>query len=114
MFESVEIIEEGKLHLRVSLSDEYYPGEVSAHVEIRWYRNEDFNIHYQEDRRDRTWQCRWDRHPNPHNSRDHFHPPPAASHTDGADTEWPTDHRAVCQVVLDRIRERIETLWGQQ
>jgi len=114
MFESAEIIEEGKQSLRVELSDIYFPGSVSAHIDIRWYRNDDFNIHYQETREDSVWTCRWDRHPNAHNSRDHFHPPPVANRTDAVDAQWPGDHRDMGQVVLDRIEERIETLWEQR
>ena len=113
MFESAKIVEEGKPHLRVELSDEYYPNEVSARFEIRWYRNDDFNIHYQEERQDLTWQCRWDRHPNTHNSRDHFHPPPIASRTDAQDVQWPEDHRDVGRLVVDYLVERIEKLWEQ-
>nr|WP_049889296.1 hypothetical protein [Natronolimnohabitans innermongolicus] len=114
MFESAEIVEEGKLHLRVEVSGAYYPTEVSARFEIRWYRNDDFNVHYREERRDSAWTCRWDRHPNAHNSRDHFHPPPAAGRTDAVDAQWPNDHRDVTRLVLDRIEERIETLWERQ
>ena len=111
MFESTQIVEEERLHLRVELSDDYYPSEVSAHFEIRWYRNDDFNIHYREERRDETWQCQWDRHPNTHNSRDHFHPPPIATRTDARDAQWPDDHRDVGRLVLDYLVERIEMLW---
>lgn len=111
MFESAEILEEGQLHLRIELSSDYYPGEVSARFEFRWYRNDDFNFHYQEEHPDSTWKCRWDRHPNAHNSRAHFHPPPAASRTDAEDAQWPTDHRDVSRLVLDSIEERINTLW---
>ncbi|WP_324666110.1 hypothetical protein [Haloarcula sediminis] len=114
MFELAEIVEEGKLHLHVELSDNYYPGSVSARFEIRWYRNDDFNVHYREKRQDSVWECRWDRHPNGHNSRDHFHPSPAASRTDAVDAQWPADHRDVGQLVLDRIEERIETLWEER
>jgi len=109
--DAARIIEDGKRHLRVELSNDYYPNEVSARFEIRWYRNDDFNIHYQEERDEETWQCRWDRHPNVHNSRDHFHPPPAASRTEAQDADWPNDHRDVCRLVLDYLEERIETLW---
>lgn len=35
MFESAEIIEEGKLYLRVELSGNYYPNETSARFELR-------------------------------------------------------------------------------
>jgi hypothetical protein len=114
MFESAEMVEGEKLHLRVELSREYYPNEVSARVEIRWYRNEDFTVHYQEDRQRSAWQCRWDRHPNAHNSRDHFHPPPAASRTDAENARWPDDHRDVIRLALDRIEARIELLWDRQ
>jgi hypothetical protein len=112
-FESAEIIDAGNLHLRIELSGAYYPGEVSTRIEIRWYRNGDFSFHYQEERRDSTWGCRWDRHPSAHNSRDHFHPPPAASRTGAEDAQWPDDHRDVSALVLDSIEERIESLWEQ-
>jgi hypothetical protein len=111
MFESAEIMEVGNLHLRVELSRDYYLGEVSARFEIRWYRNDDFNFLYQEEHRDGTWKCRWDRHPNTHNSRDHFHPPLVASRTNTEDAQWPTEYRDVSRLVLDRIEERIEMRW---
>jgi hypothetical protein len=114
MFESAALVEGEKLHLRAKLSDDYYPSEVSGRFEIRWYRNDDFNFHYQEERQDSMWMCRWDRHPNAHNSRDHFYLPPAASHTDAEDAQWPADHRDMSQLVLGCIEERIETLWEQQ
>jgi len=111
--QSAVIVEEGKLHLRVELADEYYPDEISARLEIRWYRNDDFNVHYRENHHDTVWECRWDRHPNTHNTRDHFHPPPTASRTEAADAQWPDDHRDICRLALDRIEERIEALWEQ-
>jgi len=114
MFDSVTLIEDGKLSLRVALSADYYPGAASAWFEIRWYRNDDFTIHYQEEHQDSVWTCRWDRHPNSHNSRDHFHPPPAARRTNAEDAQWPPDHRDVCRLILDRIEARIETLWEQE
>ncbi|MEY7848128.1 hypothetical protein AB7C87_02870 [Natrarchaeobius sp. A-rgal3] len=114
MFQSAEIVTTGKLHLRVDLSDEYYPNEVSAGLEIRWYRNDDFNVHYQEECQVSTWKCRWDRHPNAHNSRDHFHPPSAASRSGAQNEQWPTDYRDVSRLVLDCIEERIEVLWEQR
>jgi hypothetical protein len=112
MIETAKIVEEGRLHLRVALSDEYYPGDVSARFEIRWYRNDDFNIHYQEEHQDGTWKCRWDRHPNVHNSRAHFHPPPAAQ-TAGEDASWPEDHRDVVALVLREVEARIRALWDE-
>lgn len=111
MFGSVRIVEDGNLHLRVEVSEEYYPGSVAARLEIRWYRNEDFSYHYREERQQSAWMCRWDRHPNTHNSRDRFHPPPAASRTDAEDAQWPIHHGDMSQLVLDRLETRIETLW---
>ncbi|MFC7076848.1 hypothetical protein [Haloarcula halophila] len=114
MFESVAVIEEGKLCLRAEFASEYYPGETAAWVEIRWYRNDDFNFQYQEEREDGVWKCRWDRHPSSHNSRDHFHPSPNASRSDATDAQWPVDHRDMCRLVLGRVEERIESLWERQ
>jgi hypothetical protein len=112
-FASADLVEDGKLCLRVKVSSDYYPDETSARCEIRWYRNDEFTVHYLEERRDSVWQCRWDRHPNTHNSREHFHPPPNASRTDAEDAQWPDDHRDVCRLVLTRAEERIETLWEE-
>lgn len=114
MVESAAIDTEETLHLRVHLSGDYYPDEVSGRLEIRWYRNEDFSFHYQEEHQGHTWMCRWDRHPNTHNSRDHFHPPPDASRTEAENGQWPDDHRDVSHLVLDRIEDRIESLWERQ
>jgi len=114
MFQSSAIVEETKLYLRAELSREYYPDDTSARLEFRWYRNDDFSVHYQENRNGDAWLCRWDRHPNAHNSRNHFHPPPDASRTDAENTHWPSDHRDVSRLVLDRIEERIEALWNRR
>lgn len=54
--EAAEIVEEGNLHLRVDLSSNYYASEGSARFEIRWYRNDDFTIHYRvEGRQTGSW-----------------------------------------------------------
>lgn len=102
----------GHLELRVDLADEYYPTSVqAANLTVRWYTNDDFTIHYREVHDHRDWECRWDRHPNPHNAREHFHEPPDAS-TPGEDASWPTDYREVLTLVLDRIEDRIADLWS--
>lgn len=108
---AAEIDTGGKPYLRVELAGEYYPHAISARLEIRWYRNDDFTIHYRDGEGDGAWECRWDRHPNVHNSSDHFHPPPSAHRTEAQDAQWPNDHRDVCQLVFDFLEERIETLW---
>lgn len=81
-----------------------------AILTVRWYTNDDFKIHYQEDHGDSAWKCRWDRHPNPHNTRDHFHAPPDAL-TPGEDATWPSDYRDVLAIVLSEIERRITDLW---
>lgn len=104
----------GHLELRVSFADTYYPARVTdAQLTVRWYTNDDFTLYYREEHPDRTWECRWDRHPNPHNTRDHFHPPPGAP-TLGEDAAWPDDHRDVVALVLDEIEDRITALWDME
>jgi hypothetical protein len=101
----------GHFELQVVFASSYYPASVDdATLTVRWYTNDDFTIHYREVHSEHTWECRWDRHPNPHNTRDHFHPPPTAP-TLGDDDSWPTDHRDVLQLVLDEIEDRIAALW---
>ncbi|SEA33058.1 hypothetical protein SAMN04488065_2702 [Haloplanus vescus] len=101
----------GHFELQVVFASSYYPAPVDdATLTVRWYTNDDFTIHYRELHSGHTWECRWDRHPNPHNTRDHFHPPPTAP-TPGDDDSWPTDHCDVLQLVLDEIEDRIAALW---
>ena len=103
----------GHLQLQVVFASSYYPASVEdATLSVRWYTNDDFRIHYREVHSEQTWQCRWDRHPNPHDTRDHFHPPPTAP-TPGDDDAWPTDHRAVLRVVLEEVENRITALWDE-
>jgi len=103
----------GHLELRVTFADAYYPARVTdAQLTVRWYTNDDFKLHYREEHPDRAWECRWDRHPNPHNTRDHFHPPPVAT-TPGEDASWPADHRDTVALVLDEIEDRIAALWNE-
>jgi hypothetical protein len=77
---------------------------------VRWYTNDDFNIHYREVHPKNAWECRWDRHPNPHNTRDHL---PAGATTPGDEASWPVDHRTVLTLVLDEIENRIAELWDE-
>ena len=103
----------GHLELRVELSETYYPDDVRATtLSVRWYTNDDFTIHYREEHVESDWECRWDRHPNPHNNREHFHPAPDAS-TPGEDASWPADDREMTRVVLAEIESRIADLWDE-
>lgn len=91
-----------------------YPTQVQdARLEIQWYTNDDYNFHYIETQStDEIWQCRWDRHPNPHTTRTHFHPPPDARSAD-AISDSPADCHpsALFTRTLANIRQRIDDLW---
>ena len=103
----------GHLELTVLFESSYYPPSVAkATLSIWWNTNDDFKIHYQEEQADTAWKCRWDRHPNSHNTRDYFHPLPKAQ-TPGENASWPSDYRDVVRVVLDDVEERITHLWAQ-
>jgi hypothetical protein len=105
------LAEDDHLHLRVTFADAFYPDSVvAASLSIRWYTNDDFTFDYRERRESGSWACRWDRHPNSHNTREHFHPPPDAS-TPGDDASYPSDYREVVSYVLSEIEQRIATLW---
>lgn len=85
-----------------------------ASIRIRWYETDDFTIHYSEHYSDRSlWECRWDRHPNDHNTRDHFHPPPSAE-TPGEDANFPWDWRDVMTLVLNELDARIKSFWDDE
>lgn len=109
--EAIITDQDGHLRLSAPLSQAYYPNDIiEASLEVRWYTNDDFKVQYHETWTDHRWECRWDRHPNPHNTRDHFHPPPDAS-TPGTDESWPSDYRDVMHLVLTEIEQRIDDLW---
>jgi len=103
----------GQLRLEARFDPEFDPPALEERVlDVRWYTNDDFRIHYREAWPDGTRATRWDRHPNPHNDRDHRHPPPDAA-TPGEDRTWPTDFRDVLELVLEDLRERTEDLWRE-
>ena len=97
--------------LRALLSPEQYPESVTeARVDIRWFTTNDFSIHYLESRDSDHWECRWDRHPNTHNTRLHFHEPPMAN--DISDLEFSSLHPLdVYSTVFDAVEQRIASLW---
>ena len=90
----------------------YFPNGVTrAYLRIRRFETDDFSVHYSEQyRSDSSWDCRWDRHPNDHNTREHFHPPPDAS-TPGEDTDFPSEWRDLLSVVLNQLDDRIHAFW---
>ena len=90
----------------------FYPSSVqTAQLEIVWFENGDFSIHYHEDHDEGTFDHRWDRHPSDHNTRDHVHPGPEAP-TAGKDTSHPQDWRDVLSLVLEEIEMRQKSFWS--
>lgn len=98
------------------LDDVQYPGWVEeARLDIRWYTNGDYTFHYIETHADGDrWQCRWDRHPNPHTSRAHFHPPPDAHSEDAVPDSHDGAHPdGLFSRTLANVRERIADCWDE-
>lgn len=103
---------DGQTKLLAVFAAESTPPKLTRRVlDVRWYTNGDFRIHYQEDWPDRVWCQRWDRHPSTHNERDHFHPPPDAA-TPGDDRSWPTAFQDMCKHVIDDVRDRTNAIWA--
>ena len=99
-----------RLHAR--LHTEQFPGSTqAARLNIRWFTTGDFSIHYVEIGADGSrWECRWDRHPNEHTSRLHFHRPPDGDDVTGL--SLPSIHPlAVYATVLDALEQRLTTQW---
>lgn len=89
-----------------------YPEAIeTVRLDIRWFTSGDFSIHYLEGTTDRQWECRWDRHPNDHNAREHFHQPPDAD--DVSDLSLPSRHPLdVYSTVQTALEQRLETHWA--
>jgi hypothetical protein len=99
--------------LVVTLDVEYYPEQIDAvSLEIRAYTNGDFHVSYHETRAGARRGCRWDRHDQPHNARDHYHPLPDAGTAAAVDRNYATDlTRVLEETVLPWVDERVGTLW---
>lgn len=91
----------------------YFPAAVDrAYLRVEWFESDDFHVHYSEQYEDgSSWECRWDRHPNEHNTRSHFHPPPDAA-TPGEDASYPWDWRDVLTRILSELDERVKAFWA--
>ncbi|QWC19433.1 hypothetical protein [Halorubrum sp. 2020YC2] len=99
--------------LVVTLDVEYYPESVDGvSLEVRAYTNGDFHVSYHERRAGDRRGCRWDRHDQPHNTRDHFHPLPDAATDAAVDRSYATDLTRVIEgAVLPWVDERVGALW---
>lgn len=91
----------------------FYPSTVSvARLEVGWYEDGDFSIHYHEDHDQGELDHRWDRHPSDHNIREHVHPGPDAP-TPGDDASHPEDWRDVLSEILTEIEIRQRGFWRE-
>lgn len=89
----------------------FYPQCVQgARLNVVWFENGDFSLHYHEEHDDGVFDYRWDRHPSDHNTRDHIHAGPDAS-TPGDDASHPEDWRDVLSMVLSEIEDRQRAFW---
>lgn len=99
--------------LELQVDSKQYPSTVhDVRVDVRWFEGGDYSIHYLELSTDRTWQCRWDRHPKPNAPKEHFHPPPTAENTVGSSPLDADHHLGILFAVLDWIDERVREHHG--
>ncbi|WP_254544602.1 hypothetical protein [Halomarina pelagica] len=95
--------------------DVLYPTQVSAAwLELRLRLNDDCNIIYIEDWDGTRWECRWDRHDNDHNAREHFHPPPTVTTATATDIDLPDDPNRAVETALRFVEDRIHDLWQSE
>lgn len=98
--------------LEIELAAEQYPTTVSAaRLELRWFEDAAYTIHYLEVRNGALWQCRWDRHPKPDAPRAHFHPPPDAGPEIEPSMLSASHPLELLFSVLDWIEERVAELF---
>ncbi|WP_435158340.1 hypothetical protein [Haladaptatus sp. DFWS20] len=96
--------------VEVVFDETAYPEQISyVYIDIELQLNGDFYIHYVEEWERERKECRWDRHENPHNARDHYHPFPAATTDDAEDRRYPEDFFDVIGEVITDIQSR----WGE-
>jgi hypothetical protein len=100
--------------LVVTVAPKRYPDRVErATLAVTWYVDDCYRFHYRERHADGTvWQCRWDRHPNPHAAERRFHRPPAGGAGDVVDDpNAPAAPEDALTRVLAAVRDRIDDLW---
>lgn len=102
--------------LVIEFETAYYPDAIeTVRLELRVYTNGDFHITYFETHLGERRHCRWGRHEQDHNSRDHFHPLSRASTTNAVDRDFPDDVTMVLrQRVLPWVDKRLGELWDAE
>lgn len=100
--------------LELGLDDGQYPADVAeVRIDVRWFEGGRYSVHYLERHDDRTWQCRWDRHPKDGAPVAHFHPPPDAGESVEPSALDADHHLGVLFAVLDQVRERVGSLYEE-
>lgn len=107
----------GNRERRIEMQLAYYPDPVTEvflrvkHVDRSTVKT---SVTYQENWSGDRWTCRWDRHENDHNARDHFHHPPSPD-----DNEDPYAYDAdlgrdvlLMETPIEFVRERMNGLWA--
>jgi hypothetical protein len=95
--------------------ESFYPNSVTeSRIELRLRLNNDINVIYLEEWSGERWACRWDRHENDHNTREHFHPPPNITTQNAKDIELPRDPNRTVLLTMRFIEDRITDLWQTQ
>jgi hypothetical protein len=102
--------------LVIEFETAYYPDTIeTVRLELRVYTNGDFHMTYFETYLGERRYCRWDRHDQGHNSRDHAHPLPSASTTNAVDKDFPHDVTQVLrQHVFPWVDKRLGELWDAE
>lgn len=94
---------QGTATLTAAFDTDYFPAAVvDAYYDIRWYTSGDFEIHYQENWSDGSWQRPWDRHPRD-GQRTHYHPPPDAGRPPVPETMPNSFHEVLRDIEQDTI-----------
>lgn len=101
--------------LVVQLDPTIYPDLITAiELQLELRTNGKFYNHYRENWSGEYHECRWDRHDNDHNTRDHYHPFPDASRDDAEDRDFPDGFfRLLEGVVLVEIENRWASVCGR-
>lgn len=106
----------GRRELYVEIDPDHYPEAIETVVlQVQWYKTDDYTFHYREDWETDEWQCRWDRHPHPHNAaREHFHEPPTAADDPITDRIGRVEPHYLFVRTMANVSERIEQLWENE
>lgn len=90
----------------------HYPEPISAvRLELRLRLSGAYNLYYQEQWDGSVWECRWDRHENSHNDREHFHPPPDIDETTPVDADLPLEANDLIECAFRFVDDRRANLW---